>query len=233
MPVDLLRAVLAVVDRETAFYRGTSFLLRRGDLALTAAHVVDGLEPERIGLLRSGMGMADAFRVEHLSLFRQCDLAVMRLRDSIANVEANPSEAFDHVAKPRIEEFQTCGWPDIQGGAAVQGVGNPRVQAGDIERVSYLIRENGEGYFAAELSLKLRPGISGAPAFRRSDPRVVLGLITASDRNERVLEVIEEERGDRLVERQLVEVSYTGYALVLHSVAAWLREKCDDPGVVA
>jgi hypothetical protein len=104
----------------------------------------------------------------------------------------------------------------------------PRLQTGTVERKAYRIREDGQAYWVAELSLKVRPGLSGAPVFRPSAHTPLLGVITESERTERPLEEFEEERADGKVIRQLVEVSYTGYALTLMEVTPWLREEFPD-----
>lgn len=232
MFIDTSKAVVGVVDRETHHYLGTGCIFHRGDRALTAAHVVGNATPGRIGLARSGMGIEHAFVVDQIQVHPTADVALLDLRDMVSDANALPDELFKTVAAARLDPFRTCGWPDLQGGVPIDAIPGPRLQTGTIERISLRIRNDVQHYWVAELSLRTRPGLSGAPVFTGSAQNTYLiGLVTESERHERLLEEIEEERADGKVIRQLVEVFYTGYALLLHQEADWLRDRFNDPTV--
>jgi hypothetical protein len=177
------------------------------------------------------MGVSEAFRVDRVHRHASADIALLELSTEISTPGAEPGQLFPYAVACGLEQFHTCGWPDIQGGSAIDGPPAPRLQSGTIERISLRIRDEVHHYWVGELSLKTRPGLSGAPVFRSSGQPPVLGLITESERHERPLEEFEEEREDGKVIRQLVEVTYTGYALLLYHVGDWLRERLDDSAV--
>jgi Trypsin-like peptidase domain len=209
----------------TATFVGSGFLFRNGVSVITAAHVVDGLNPTNASFVLPHTLPLEYHELRAIQTCPSADLAILALK--------SPSSAppfSNHVSNYSVgEDFMAYGFPeDIM--ADSPNIQTPRLFRGHYQRYFYHHSKLGYGYNAAEASIPFPPGLSGGPVFRPSAHAMVTGLATENFRSSSILESEEEERMERDGSRSSSMIKYQqviqyGVTLLLDSHKEWLAER--------
>ena len=232
-PVTAIRAVgvFAREQDDKADWLGTAFAFRDGSHYLTASHCVpDGLPSGLTVSLPSGVaGMGFVGHVRSFVRHPIADLAVLMVEgDPPGSIEdaAEPFRTVGFAGQEMAEEFLAFGYPMSREPAPTfPGIGpTMRVFVGHYQR-TFLYREGGYEFEAAELSIPAPEGLSGAPVFNRERRSEVQAVVSWNheERTERVREETITAPGHKQTLAVDSIVSY-GIAVLLDPLRDWLDE---------
>ncbi len=202
---------------------GTAFALTAPDIILTAAHCVHGLSAERVGYAHPATSQTPGRIIRATSIDRHpsADLAILRVPADDALLIA----FWGFVSNYGLgEEFMTYGFPyeDIAGGFK-QLV--PRMFIGHYQRFFHYVHGPWR-YLAGEMNVPSPLGLSGAPIFRPGAQQMLTGIVTANTSSELVEDYYEEtDRAGAKVVHKTARITTYGIALMLHSIADWLKPR--------
>ena len=208
---------------------GSCFPFRRRTHFITAAHCLDGLEPDDVTVL--GAFLRSLTPASQFSLHPTADLAVV-VFDRLLSEHADIVTPFDSI-DPRYglgTDIVTLGYPiDSLGPRA--SFPTARMMKGHIQRTVYSETHfgrstPGEEHQGVELSIYTDAGLSGAPVFRAPASSSVIGMVTGSIESSVRSETIEEftnETEHYKVIRQ--DVLRFGLAMTLDRFESWLNEQ--------
>jgi hypothetical protein len=214
-------------------YGGSCFLFRQGNVALTAAHCLDGRGDRDLYMgwpLWSRTGDLLGTPVVDVVRHPVADLAILRLPQGAAEAwdpprvpfkDAVPVEGF---AGP---PFNAIGFPlevlEETGGHAP----TPRVFVGYWQR-RFLRSGAGDEYTyeAGEMSIPAPVGLSGGPVFGSwSAEGLVMGVVTAQHSSYTIESAYEEVQADgKHYRHERASIVQYGVALLLEPLRDWLDE---------
>lgn len=210
-------------SRKNAF-RGTCFAFRHSTHFLTAAHCVERLAANQLGLSiyledqpdNDGLDVLDV--VQHPS----ADIAVVR-------VSPWPGELFPPYRGVTTgyrpgDEFAAFGYPeDTTGQADVAPI--PRYFRGHFQRFFEYRSPLGYSYLAGELSIRTPTGLSGGPVFLPEHPDYVVGVVAenieSSTHRRTIANVVNGSSTFSEVVRSVIDY---GICVMLDEVREWLDE---------
>ncbi len=197
---------------------GTAFALSAPDVVLTAAHCLHGFPAERVGYAHPRGGI---IRATSIDTHPSADIAILRVPAD----DARLTGFWGFVGNYGLgEEFMTYGFPydDIGGGLKRL---LPRMFIGHYQR--FLGYTHGPWrYYAGEMSVPSPLGLSGAPIFRPGAEQMLTGIVTANMSSELVEDYYEEtDRAGAKVVHKTARITTYGIALMLHSIADWLKPR--------
>jgi hypothetical protein len=203
---------------------GSCFAYGHPHLLLTAAHCVEGLPKERIGIATpSGNGNDSGLSINQVIMHPTADLAAITIADT---------------GSPGVPEYfrgyeTTAGWGDdfiafgYPADASVEhGLRpTPRMFRGSIQRFFHHTSHNEYRYVAVELSIGAPGGLSGGPVCWPRDQSRVLGVVAENLESSTFLEKSEIVAEDgKVITHETRNIINYGLAVALYDVAAWLEE---------
>lgn len=210
--------------RTTQFFPlGTCFPFRRATHFLTAAHCVEGVEPEDVSVL--GMFMRELHPARLIVRHPTADVALV-VFDQIKSPYANLVTAFrDFDRQAGVgSDFIAFGYPQSYLGENPEAP-TIRLHKGHIQRFIDYKSFAGYSYWAAELSIFPLKGLSGGPVYRSDVSGLVFGVVAESMSSAVASEKIEEFRDETgtytTINRELI---HYGVAVMLDRLEVWLNE---------
>lgn len=203
---------------------GTCFAFRNSRYFVTAAHVVEGVNPR--DTIISVETAAEKITLVADSILRHptADIAILQ-------VDYDPPPSIRHfksVIRPMLgQDFFAYGFPVMSD----EGM-RPRVFTGIFqtfrEHESQLLRSADRRryrYFAGELSIPCPPGLSGGPIFPRDRHDTILGVVTENHEEGTELHQSEEitENGKTFIIRTERVILY-GMSVITSEIEAWLTD---------
>ena len=201
---------------------GTTFAYRHGNLFLTAAHAVKGLDLGRLRILHGDAPTEVVRFVRSVSFHPEADIAALHLvPDSFSQfVRPSPGNLFKVEVGTDVVAF---GYPEDAFSAApgepTRSV--PRLFKGHVQRLMRHESIHGYTYDAAELNFPCPTGLSGGPVYPRDHPTLLGGLATSSLRSSTYVDAIVKEGGSEASTEFYRVVEY-GVCLLLNEVDNWL-----------
>lgn len=204
-------------------YLGTCFAFRRSTYFLTAAHCVEGLTTNQIGLSIYLEGQPDNDGVDVLEVVRHpsADIAVVRVSPWLG--ELFPPYRGVTVGYRPGDHFAAFGYPeDTTGQADVAPI--PRFFRGHFHRFFEYRSPLGYSYVAGELSIGTPAGLSGGPVFLPEYPDYVVGVVAENIESSTHRRTIEEEvvSGSSTFREVVRSVIDYGICVMLDEVREWL-----------
>lgn len=220
-----LRAVGKVMRASPGFgppfkFLGSCFSLRWNNRFVTAAHCVDGVPPEELGVETPVGGIVS--RVSWVRAHETADIAVLALSGFLIGGETHPF--WGVVSNWSLgEEFMAYGYPaDVLGREPDQPT--ERLFRGYYQRFMRHRGHLGYAYLAAELSIPSPAGLSGGPLFRPQAHPMLVAMATENLQSTTYLEEVEiEDQPGHRTERRFERVIQYGVALLLSDLSEWLE----------
>ncbi len=219
-------------DSNRLTYLGTCFRFASASICLTAAHCVSNEDAPRLQILFPDLG-GDA-EVARIRLHWTYDVAILYLGHPSGGGALPSGEAFENCTSSLRwgDEFGVIGFPSETIGTSQAPTF--RMLVGHIQRYFQFRPPNYGGCTVAEMSVPAPAGLSGAPVYLRSDPRLVIGVVVGNNYAYTIEDSVEEETGGSGVYRIEARrfVSY-GVAILLNPLAFWLRWAIPSAGTAA
>ncbi len=210
-------------DDDLVRFSGTGFGFETPGIVLTASHVVDSAEPERIFLkLKSGQFVKPRSVTHHPT----ADVAALAF-------ESDQSPRAFKLGAPTVgggfylgEEVITFGYPAVSEDLRKIQL-EPRLMSGHIQR--HFNHALGKYRFAAyELSFPVIVGQSGSPVLLKHGIESAIAILTGSFESSIVVDSHEEHETDGTKEIHIVKKVITyGIGAALLPLSVWIRSEAE------
>ena len=216
--------VLYRIDSADVSFLGTCFAYRTKSHFLTAAHCVDGLQGEQIGITLPLIDHGGFIRLLGITPHPSADLAILETAP-VVKEELAPFIGVDPMAAWGWP-VNALGYPEDAGENPDEGLDpTARYFSGHIQRMyTHQSKVGAYRYPAGELSFGAPAGLSGGPVFGATDHYCVLGVAAENRDSFTYLRRIEEVREPGMeYKHHESEVIRYGIFVHLQPLSDWLK----------